>query len=446
MFLDKGFPHPLPSFPRPVPGVLIDPGSGTLVCAAFNVAWLPYVLGALTQLALPSTWDIHDPALLQTQLGRVQDLISLFSGVCTVEPQFRQPDDCSLEVSLDAGATWSAVYNALACATGAADNAIADAILGHTIAPYVPPPLPVEPPAPAECQSYHVQLDASRQWVLPSPVAMGDTITVSNVNGASFDGTVFGWAFADGYQDVLGTEGAQLATDPGDPFPTVSHQRLIMRVGPDYADAYNAGYTVPSGLTSANVAFQINDGTLADNQGTIEFDVLVCTAAAISPLLCGVLTDVRELKHGLVENVLIPGNFGPGFNGVWESGIGFEPLWHDYGGGADYAVLSIEATGMAPFTPDQIFLSVNNLHPATYSEGNIFIQWRLADGTLDASRHTVNTHVSQDGNVEVVRGGSVSCTLTGCTGFLIGYFSGGGGTPPDMDRWFAITHIQLNCC
>lgn len=56
------YPYPIPSFRVPVPAPDVEPTDAPLVSVCFNYSWLPYVLGALQQLTLQSTWSgFFDP-------------------------------------------------------------------------------------------------------------------------------------------------------------------------------------------------------------------------------------------------------------------------------------------------------------------------------------------------------------------------------------------------
>lgn len=56
------YPYPIPSFRVPVPAPDVEPTDAPLVSVCFNYEWLPYVLGALNQLTLQSTWaGFNDP-------------------------------------------------------------------------------------------------------------------------------------------------------------------------------------------------------------------------------------------------------------------------------------------------------------------------------------------------------------------------------------------------
>lgn len=72
------------SFAEPVP---TPPGSAfdaPTVCLEVAASWLPYITGALSQLAQPSTWITDTDMSLWDILGRVQDLIAAIgeAGAC----------------------------------------------------------------------------------------------------------------------------------------------------------------------------------------------------------------------------------------------------------------------------------------------------------------------------------------------------------------------------
>lgn len=68
--------HQRPSFRQPVVPPTTQPCDQPLVCLSVNQDWVPYVLGALTQLAQPSTWLVASDADRADILGRVQDLLA----------------------------------------------------------------------------------------------------------------------------------------------------------------------------------------------------------------------------------------------------------------------------------------------------------------------------------------------------------------------------------
>ncbi len=71
------YPRPRASFEYPVaaPDSEIDDGDIAVIC--FSEAWKPYVVGALKQLLLQSTWE-GDASTVETALGRATDLVAKF--------------------------------------------------------------------------------------------------------------------------------------------------------------------------------------------------------------------------------------------------------------------------------------------------------------------------------------------------------------------------------
>jgi len=71
---------PRGSFAEPV----LPPSTGSAdsptICLSLNSEWLPYVLGALQQLCLPTTWVVADDTALWDILGRVQDLLGTWGN------------------------------------------------------------------------------------------------------------------------------------------------------------------------------------------------------------------------------------------------------------------------------------------------------------------------------------------------------------------------------
>lgn len=70
------YPRPISSFEQPVSSPNVEPTDTPLVSVCFNVLWLPYILGALNQLVLQSTWADEDYALA---MRRGASLVQLFS-------------------------------------------------------------------------------------------------------------------------------------------------------------------------------------------------------------------------------------------------------------------------------------------------------------------------------------------------------------------------------
>ena len=65
------------------------------VCVEVASAWLPYIVGALSQLAQPSTWITDTDVALWDVLGRVQDLIEAVGTAGACMQAGTQPMDVS---------------------------------------------------------------------------------------------------------------------------------------------------------------------------------------------------------------------------------------------------------------------------------------------------------------------------------------------------------------
>lgn len=99
------YAHPTSSFNEPVAAPDVEPDEGTLVQVCFSEAWLPLVLGALSQLQLQSTWIGDSDAVLLAQ-GRATNLKGLFSTpVCAAEmvdtPYWDDSSDVDDELPVD---------------------------------------------------------------------------------------------------------------------------------------------------------------------------------------------------------------------------------------------------------------------------------------------------------------------------------------------------------
>lgn len=274
MWPDSPFAHPIGSFKHPVPLVAVDPDDNPDVTVCFRREWLPYIIGALQQLLLQSTWKTSDPNALNRAQGQAQLLVSMFIQGCPEVPlldigggtiledalssQIRiSPDDtCIIQMwCIDHWEDW---YNPKVCVPGAVTQ---------------PQPGGVLPSG--GCKTYNVTLQGNGQWLLPVPVSQGDTIQISNAVGGWADGTS-NWSCPSGQHYTLGICGPMNSGGAGLPIPTLAHMRLIAKIDTAFYDAYNATLSPLAGATDVQVTFQANDDPLTDNAGSIQFDVTVC--------------------------------------------------------------------------------------------------------------------------------------------------------------------------
>lgn len=109
------FAHPTSSFNKPVPLPGAEPDQGPCATVSFSRAWLPYVLGAMTQLMLQTTWLTDDPDEFRLVQEQASTLIAMFA-----EQGYDMLNGCNcpdvltrlnaygvLEQSTDGGITWN---------------------------------------------------------------------------------------------------------------------------------------------------------------------------------------------------------------------------------------------------------------------------------------------------------------------------------------------------
>jgi hypothetical protein len=83
---DRPYAHPVGSFVSPVIPPDVEPADDDKIMVCVSVAWLPYVMGALSQLTLQSTWKTDDPDTVLLAQQRATYVID----------QFNYKDDCAL--------------------------------------------------------------------------------------------------------------------------------------------------------------------------------------------------------------------------------------------------------------------------------------------------------------------------------------------------------------
>lgn len=118
--------EPVSSFVAPAPLPTADPDAGEMCYVHFAREWLPYLLGALSQLMLQTTWRTDDPAQIALAQARSMSLITLLAQEAynpMALPAFRFTELCGMEVTHD-GENYEPVPGwddwAAACFTGPA--------------------------------------------------------------------------------------------------------------------------------------------------------------------------------------------------------------------------------------------------------------------------------------------------------------------------------------
>lgn len=289
-----------------------DPDTGPLFCVSFNVAYAPFIRGAIFALLQRQMWEGTDAELDMMRI-RVHQLLYIF-GQQTDCPL---PSDLTGEYDVMASLCESLRFQdgklqALCCG----EWTDVDGQLPGTgeIQPGGGTPVPGD----GECVSYHVNLIATQQWSLPAPVNSGDVLTFSNPHGAAQDGSGSGVYycpagdifFAGACTGVFGTNGA-------DPAPLEAHMGTIVQINGVWYGTQTP-ITVPPGVVNKPAIFQVNDSSLADNSGGYNFDVEHCNN--VTPSWCHTL-DFKLSPHGF--SIYVPAAETSGNSGHWVPGTGF---------------------------------------------------------------------------------------------------------------------------
>ena len=138
-------------------------------------AYIEAVIGALYDTTLWISWQ-RDAANTAIQAAAVMkkawNNAVAGIGACPVNPQFRQPDTCTLQVSFDSGVTWTSIFNAETCAIEAAVGVVAGDILAGKLIGALQPG-GQGGGATGQCYDYDVQLNGNGTYVFPVAVDTG---------------------------------------------------------------------------------------------------------------------------------------------------------------------------------------------------------------------------------------------------------------------------------
>ena len=308
MFPDSPYAHPVGSFQRPVPVPGVDPDSGQQIAVIFSAAWLPYVVGALKQLVLQSTW-IAEGGALDTVQGQAMTLLYLFSiaqsvpstqyvslgadmpffrEVCEGGQSFLEFESCPGE--------WTRLANS---------NQIGQPGQQSGGAP--------QPPAGGS-QCYNLSFAANSLALVPTTVNSGDQVTLNSASGAGSDDGLH-WYCDDGSIFFAGTCSEPGITFGTDPLPSAPHMALLLEIGTTLFQAVvGTPITVPPGVTNAQIALRTNDPNLTLNSGS--YAVSVCVQNNATPEW------THTFDFSLESGGFIPQVAGAsGAQGAWQPGL-----------------------------------------------------------------------------------------------------------------------------
>jgi len=173
-----------------------------------------------------------------------------------------------------------------------------------------------QPPAGGGCATYAAKLNGNGLWLLPTVVSTGDTIEITEASGATYNPANGYWYCPDGSQFFAGACVPYPILDGANPMPSVPSGRIIAKIGATFYDVYGSAFTVPSGITSQPVQFQVNYADITTAGGTLSFNVTVCNNQAAS---WSVMQNFELSTANWAADV--PG--ASGTQSVWSAGVGW---------------------------------------------------------------------------------------------------------------------------
>lgn len=161
------------------------------------------------------------------------------------------------------------------------------------------------------CQKYSLTIPAGSVGALiPTIVSSGDTIELSNLAGAWYGGSVT-WYCPDGSVFFIDCSSAT-NLNGGSQIPGSPIGRVIALINGTYYDILGSAFTVPGGITNAQVTLLMNTDTPSTASGSVALDATVCN------------NQTARWSH-FFDFTVTTGPFVPNaaLEGTWSPGIGF---------------------------------------------------------------------------------------------------------------------------
>lgn len=314
MFQPSPFAVPVGSFQIPVEPPTVDADAAPLVYVGLNCEWMPYITGALTQLLLQSTWEVDTPEALQLVQDRVFNLINLFN--CQFLPTLAEL--CG-QTAGDGECMGCCIrfqngkFQTLDCGVWTDIPGQPDAGFGPVNGQ---PGQGAPQPLPGECREFSGTLRADGSYLIPVPLNEGDTVEISNVDGATNDNTITWW-LQDGQIYFAGEAQGPVVFVPGDPVSGFPHASIIGSFdgGSTFFGVGTGLFTVPSGVVNQQLSLWVNFPMDLPRYGEYTFLVSVCNNATPP------FTHTWNLDT--TTGAWIPDNDGGGDRAIWQPGVGY---------------------------------------------------------------------------------------------------------------------------
>lgn len=313
------YARPVGSFQLPVPPPVPSGGLCDQLTVDFPSEWLPYILGALTQLTLQSTWQGDDAAIADAQSRAWAIIGTIGRASCVVEPPSDGEEveemsniriDCDCRVFVK-------------CCDGSEVELLTSKNPGR-VQPASPSAGNPTPTGGGGKSSVCGVMQANGTYTLPWPVNTGDVLTFSELFGSTHDDRYSFYYCPDGYLYVAGTCFGTIARGGTEPMPSVLYASIVADIGGTFMNVLNLDllgnpqpFTIPSGVTNAQVVLQLNTDSLPNMSGDVSFCVQLTNN---QPISWSHTFDLTVAPGGWLP---IPYAPAPSLGPVWTSGTGF---------------------------------------------------------------------------------------------------------------------------
>lgn len=149
-------------------------------------------------------------------------------------------------------------------------------------------------PEPGGCSQYHFEFSSNTFRLMPAPVNSGDILTMTGLQGVSFDNNSNLWFCPTGSQFFLGRCNGLEYFDAAAFAPSIPVGVVLIGLSNDPTNAQPIGidpenwfnitdgapFTVPGGFTDAQVVIAVNAASIDSEGGSVQADIEVCNNAA----------------------------------------------------------------------------------------------------------------------------------------------------------------------
>lgn len=291
---------PLPAVPDPADSICFQ------IKVPNDRRHITAFLGAIYELSKPYAWE-DDPAHTALVVGAVWLKIfdNLMRGCpCPTPAPLGQLEDLEMPIRIDCDCN---VF--VTCCDGTEKQILTSEQVKKLIEG---PSVPGAPqPGPGQCQGFDLSNFGNTPALIPVPLSTGDTITLSNVLGASSVDGIAWLCAADGKVFFAGDCVGSPGTSAGDRVPAAPQGQVIVGIDGSFYAFSGLNFIVPAGITNKQASIWLNWPAGDTIYGQINAHANVCNNAL------GTWTSIFDFALNPYTGILSI------IDGQWSAGYGF---------------------------------------------------------------------------------------------------------------------------